>query len=356
MRLRYLIAFTLIFTSVVANFGMPKKVIDQIRMITVAGYDYVDEETIQGTVVSPMFLQQNQLKDLVFTDTASMIYENRGKLNAQASEELFNGKLEVALFNDELAKTGLRNSVDYLLRDPSIGSRLYMGVVEGSAYELLNSVNSDKGAGIYLSDLIDHNVHYGNVPQTNLKQFSSSLKASTYDPFLPMLTLEKGVPSIKGIAFFDDDKFVDSIPITDANIFKMLYQDFKNGQHNLITDTYKASIQNINGTRDFHVSNKKGNINVTIDVRLTGVVREYTKESLTKRIPSFEKDLKDDFTKKANKLIKQFQELNIDPLGIKEHVRSSIRGYNQKQFKEKYQTLPIEVKMKFKVTESGTRR
>ncbi len=356
MSLRYIIAFTLIFTSIIANFGMPKKVIDQIRMITVSGYDYIDEDTIQGTVVSPMFLQQNQLKDLLFTDTASMIYENRGKLNAQASEELFNGKLEVAFFNDEMARKGLNNSVDYLLRDPSIGSRLYMGVVEGSAYELLNSVNSDKGAGVYLSDLIEHNVQYGNIPQTNLKQFSSSLKSPTYDPFLPMLTLEKGIPSIKGIAFFDDDKFVESIPITDANIFKMLYQNFNDGQYNLVTDTYKASIQNIDATRKFHVTDKKGSINVTIDVRLTGVVREYTKENLTKNIPSFEKDLKQDFKKKANKLIKQFQELNIDPLGIEEHVRSSIRGYNKKKFKEKYQTLPIKVKINFKVTESGTRR
>ncbi|WP_443259402.1 Ger(x)C family spore germination protein [Virgibacillus sp. L01] len=335
---------------------MPKKIIDQIRMATVAGYDYIDEDTIQGTVVSPMFLQQNQLKDMVFTDTSSMIYENRVKLNAQASEQLYNGKLEIALFSKELAEHGLNKNIDYLLRDPSIGSRLYLGVVEESSYELLNAIDSSKGAGVYLSDLFDHNVQHGNLPETNLKQFSQSIKSDTYDPFLPMLSLEKGIPSIIALAFFKDDTLVDSIPIEDGNIFKMLYQNFSDGQYNLVTDTYKASVQNIDTTRKFQVTDRKGNLKVTINVKLTGVVREYTKENLTKRIPSFEKDLEKDFKKKANKLIKQFQELNIDPLGIKEHVRSSIRGYNKKRFKEEYQTLPIKVKISFKVTESGTRR
>ncbi|SDQ66723.1 Ger(x)C family spore germination protein [Virgibacillus salinus] len=356
MPLKYIIFFTFIAVSIFANFDMPKKIIDQIRMATVAGYDYVDKETIQGTVVSPMFLQKNQLKDLVYTDTSSMVYENRLKLNAQASEQLHNGKLEIAFFNKELAENGLRETLDYLLRDPTIGSRLYLGIVEGSAYELLNSIDSSKGAGVYLSDLFEHNVQHGNLPETNLKMFSSTLDSKTRDPFLPMLNKEKGFPSIESIAFFNGDILVDSIPIEDANIFKMLYQNFNDGLYNLVTENYKASIQNVDSTRDFHVRDEKGSIKVTINVKLSGVVREYTKGNLTKRIPSFEKDLEKDFKKKANELIKQFQELNIDPLGIEEHVRSSIRTYDKKQFKAEYQTLPIDLKIKFKVTETGTRK
>lgn len=356
MPLKYILFFLLLTASLVLNFGMPKKIIDQIQMVTVVGYDFVDEDTIQGTVVTPTFSRQGKVTDLIYTDTASLVYENRGKLNSQASEELYNGKMEIALFNKELAEHGLRDYLDYLLRDPGIGTALILGIVEESTFTFLNSLKSKKGAGIYLSELHEHNIKNGNLPTTNLKEFSSSLVSKTSDAFLPMLNLENGVPKLTALAFFENDKFVESISIEKAFTFKMLYESIGDGQYNYTSDAYKASIQNINSSRDFRVEKKNGSTKVTIDVKFEGVVREYTGKELSKRIPKFEKDLEKDFKQKAEKLIKRFQELNIDPLAVEEHVRSSIRTYDKKQFKAHYQTMPIDVKISFTLTESGTRR
>lgn len=124
---KYVIFLILLFISVVVNFGMSKKIIDQIQLVTAVGYDYVDGDKIKGTVVTPSLQVEGQLLDLIYTTEASTLYEMRAKLNAQASEELFIGKLEVALFNDELARHGIRDNIDYLLRDPNIGTRIYLG-------------------------------------------------------------------------------------------------------------------------------------------------------------------------------------------------------------------------------------
>ncbi|WP_174616252.1 Ger(x)C family spore germination C-terminal domain-containing protein [Virgibacillus ihumii] len=257
MRRKYAVILVFIAVSLVVNFNMPKQVIDKVLMVTVAGYDYVDEGTIRGTVVAPTFLSEGKLVDLVYSDTATMIYENRSKLNRQASESLLNGKLDVVLFNKELASKGLSEYIDYLIRDPSIGTQLHLAIVEGSTQELLRSIKARKGAGHYLSDLIEHNIRTGNLPIINLKQFSSEVASKFTDPYLPMMKLVNGVPKITGLAIFNDDTYVDKLPPNEVMLFKMLHENMHDGQYFLETEKFNAAIQNIDSSREVKVTKKK---------------------------------------------------------------------------------------------------
>ncbi|MFC4556874.1 Ger(x)C family spore germination protein [Virgibacillus kekensis] len=356
MPLKIIVFAVLMISTLIINFDMPKKVIDQIQMVTVVGYDYIDEEMLQGTVITPFYQQQNTVQNLIYTGQASSIYENREKLNAQASEELYNGKIEVAFFNDEFARHGLKKVIDYMLRDPSIGSRIFLAVAKGSSNELLTNVSSQKEAGIFLADLIEHNIRNGNLPLTNLKQFNHGVEGKTIDPFLPMLSLEDGQPSLTALAFFQDDKLVDTLPYEEAFRFKMLYENIGDGQYNFENDEYRISVHNIESKRDIKVQKLNGDPQVTFDIRFTGVVREYTGKNLTKDLKKVEKDLEENFKKNANKLIKRFKELKIDPLGIEEQVKAQMRSYNNKKFQDQYRDLPVKIKIKFKITETGTRR
>ncbi|WP_077325668.1 Ger(x)C family spore germination protein [Virgibacillus siamensis] len=356
MRLKYGVILLLIVVSLIYNFKMPKQVIDQIYMVTVAGYDYVDENTIQGTVVAPNFLIQGQLVDLVFTDTAAMVYENRSKLNRQASEELLNGKLEVVLFNKELASKGISEFIDYLLRDPSIGSQLHLAIVDGSTYDMLNSIKSNKGAGVYLSDLIEHNSKNGNLPIINLKQFSGEVASKVADPYLPVFKMVDGIPQINGLAIFDKDKYVTTIPSKDVMLFKMLHENMQDGQYFLETKKYNAAIQNIDSTRKVGVTKKNGLLKVNITLKINAVVREFTGKGGVRKKDQIIKRFAKDISSKSVELIKGFQEENVDPLAIEEIVKSRFRDYNSKKFKEAYPTLQIDVDTKFTIAEFGTRR
>lgn len=353
---KYIIFIFFILFSLIINFSMPKKVIDKIGMITVVGYDFVDKNTIKGTAVVPTFLQKGKLKNLVYTDKASMIYENREKLNAQASEHLFNGKLQMALFNKELAKQGLGQYIDYLLRDPSIGTGLYLAVVDGSTNKMLQSLKPTKGAGMYLSDLIEHNIEDGNVPITNLKVFSADVVSKKSDPYLPVLRMVKGNPKIVALAFFDNDRLVDTISSDDAFVFKMLYENISDGQYNLISDKFNVSIQNIDSSRKVKVKKTNEGVEVAIHVNFEGAVREYSKKKGITQKNKLEKVMSNDFKKKAKKLINKFQELNIDPLGIEAMVKSNLRSYQEERFKDVYPTMEIKAGMSFELTEFGTKR
>ncbi|WP_010530333.1 Ger(x)C family spore germination protein [Lentibacillus jeotgali] len=356
MYLKYIAFFVLVIVSLLFNTQMPTKIIDQIQMITVAGFDATDQDKIQGTVVTPKYLQQAQVEDYIYTDTADTVYGDWVKLNAKATERLLNGKLKVAFYNQKLAEQGLSEFTEFLLRDPSIGGNVFLALAEGSSEELIKSVKTGKGRGIFFSDFFEHNIKHGNLPQTNLKLFNSSLKSDTSDPFMPMFSIEGGVPELTALAFFNGDKYVDKLPIVKANVFKLLYENLSDGQYQYKSDAYNISIENLESDRDVVYEAEKGSGGMTFNVKVRGVIREYTGQEPTDRLPVIQKDIEQDLEQKAEKLINRFQELNIDPLAIEEEVKSRNRNYTKDQFKSAYPDMPINVNVNVRLTESGTRR
>ncbi|GAA0440622.1 Ger(x)C family spore germination protein [Lentibacillus halophilus] len=351
----YAVFLLFVMISMGVNFNMPKKIIDQIQMVTVAGHDLAENGKVTTTVVTPFFPAESQQKDLRYTGTANSIYKNKLKLNEQASEQLLDAKMMMSMYNKDLAKKGLSNYVRYLLRDPSIGNALYLAVVEDSSEDFLNTVKFSKGVGKYMEDLMRHNVKHGPLPMSNLKTFSSGLISKGQDPFLPVFGLKKGHPRVKALAFFDEDKLVATIPIEKASVFKKLYESVEDGQYNIAASDFKASIQNMDSSRHINVVQKNGQIEVTINVQMDGVIREFSKDRASRYLTEIEKKVQKDFRKNAKRLIDRFQELGVDPLGIGERAKEQIRDVQQKKFKDVYPDIPITVKTDMVLTEYGVR-
>ncbi|TRM12200.1 Ger(x)C family spore germination protein [Lentibacillus cibarius] len=357
MAVKHTIFIIFILISLVANFDLPKKVIDEIHFITAVGYDQAEKDSIRSTIVTPIFTKEGELEDLQYTDTSSTVYGTLVKLNTQSSEQLLNGKIEVALYSKELAAQGLDDYVDYLLRDPSVDANLFPVVVDGQTSNFLQQIKSKKGIGIYLKDLLEHNIRHGNLPTINLKQFDSALQSKTMDAFLPMLDMKKDDAALQKLAFFDEDQFTDSIPIKKAAVFRMLFENVEDGQYGFEKEAYKVSIQNIESVRNIIPVKKNGRTEVAINIQLRGVIREYTgNKQVISRLRKLEKDMQKDFGKKAETLIKRFQKKGIDPLNIEGHVKARNRSYDPKQFEKVYPELPVSVNVDVSLKETGTKR
>ncbi|MFD1363386.1 Ger(x)C family spore germination protein [Lentibacillus salinarum] len=354
--LKYIVFFVFVAVSLMLNLNMPKKIIDHIQMVTVAGYDTAEEDKLQGTVVTPDYTQPDQVDDVVYTDTAGTVYENRVKLNAKSTERLLNGKLQAVLYNQDLAEQGIIDFIEFLTRDPSIGGDVYLAVTEGPTRDIINAVQTNKGMGIFFKDLFEHNIEHGNLPQINLKEFVSGWKSATRDPFLPLLTVSNGVPELTSIAFFDDNQMVDTLPVERAIIFKMLYEEINDGQYQYKSSDYYISVENLETAKDVSVENSGGSTAVTINLQLRGSIREFTGTQVLDKLANVESDIEKDITQNAEKLISRFQELAIDPLNIEGDVKASNRHHDKEQFKDVYEDMPINVKTDVKLTESGTRR
>ncbi|UOQ93370.1 hypothetical protein MUO14_23870 [Halobacillus shinanisalinarum] len=61
MRLNKSVVFLLLISiGLLVNYTMPKKIVDQIQLVTAAGYDAMEDEQIRGTVLSSKYSKEGR--------------------------------------------------------------------------------------------------------------------------------------------------------------------------------------------------------------------------------------------------------------------------------------------------------
>jgi spore germination protein len=327
-------------------------ILDDLNLDSAIGYDYVDKDHIQGTAVVPVYNPDKSVSSETFTETSSLSKELLIKIDTKSPKTVETGKLELVLFSSELAGHGIFDLVDNFQRDPNITSNLSLAVVDGEAREMLTTQFKNEDTGGYVSEIIEQNTNLGLLPKKNLHQFMFDYYSTGMDPYLPLLKLENDQVTISGIALFDKDKFVDQIEYSDLFVFTVLSETSENGSYKVRTDTY---VRNLGSKRKFLVSNIKTNPEITVNVQIKGIIRQHTGEKIQqkKMYKKVEQQMEQDVKEQAEKLIKKFQTLKIDPLGFGEQVRSRTRNWDEKKWNDMYPTINVNVKVDVKITESG---
>jgi spore germination protein len=339
---------------IIAGGCVRKSILDDINILTVMGYDYVDKNTIKGTALIPVY-ETKKISNETFTTTSITSKDIIEELQHKSSDPLAKGGLEVVLYGEELAKKGLIPIMDMLERDSRIGTRLYLAVVKGTANELLKGKYGERGNGIYLSNLIRQNIEQRDIPKTNLHKFFYAYYSDGRDPFLPYIQKEKDKVKIVGIALFDGDRMVHYIKGNDMFYFKILVDRYTEGTHTIqMEDNQYAAVKSIVTNRKFSFSGSKERPDITIDIEISGILYEYSQRKYNKKEKhkietTFEKEI----VKETSKLIKHLQSHQIDPIGFGDEAKSRYRNFSYKTFYENYPTLDIKVNAKATIVDSG---
>ncbi len=355
---KFILFIILLVVSMVPQIAAPKQVIDEIFLVMAVGYDYVDENQFTGTVVAPFYKPDKTIENLAFSNTSSLIYQNRDKLEAESSKPLLSGKLQVVLYNRELAeKNGILRYIDSLQRDPNVGSRIKLAIFDGSTENLFHKLKTDEPTGIYISNLLDENTNFSNLPETNLHTFEFSYYVKGMDPFLPLLEKRDNRVKVKGMALFKKDKMVDLVPQQELFYLRSMVQDFKKGVFFIKLDNRKrALLTNVASSRKFDIKHNKGGLppNITINIKFKGIIREYSGPYIPdKYINDIEKQIEKNIEKKTKEMLLSFQEMGIDPVGIGYQVRHHTRNYNDENWSEIYPNVDIKVKADVSILERG---
>ncbi|TKD68804.1 Ger(x)C family spore germination protein [Pseudalkalibacillus hwajinpoensis] len=338
-----------------------KKILDDIQMVTIIGYDVPDEDKdgglIKGIAVAPQYQPDGKVDNTVFIESAELSKEIRSQYNSGSSKPIVSGKLEVALFSREIAeKDGVIELVDTLQRDPSIGSRVFLGVANGEIEEMLSTNYGNVDTGTYFNDILTHNSKHGMLPQTNLHSFLYSYFSEGSDPFLPLLEMDDETVKIIGIALLNGDKMVGELDADSLFTFKILYEKFSSNDSfsvKLGPDKY-ASIYNIASKRKIDYK-RAGNGKILITGNILGVIKEYSGNKLSpEALKEIKETMEKDIEERGTKMIKTFQELRIDPLSLGNVVRSRTRGeFDRDKWIDEYKDMDISFDMNVKITESG---
>jgi len=346
------IIILLLFISSILTGCVETDILDDLHLDSAIGYDYVDKDLIQATVVVPVYNPDKSISSETFTEISSLSKEILIKIDTKSPKTVETGKLELVLFSNELAGHGIFDLVDNFQRDPNITTNLLLAVVDGESIEMLTKQFNNQDTGRYVSQIIEQNTNLGLLPKKNLHQFMYDYYSTGIDPFLPLLKLEKDQITVSGIALFDKDKFVNQIDFSDLFVFTVLAETSKNGSYKVRNDTF---VRNLGSKRKFRVSNIKTNPEITVNLQIEGIIRQHSREKIQQKklYKEVEQQMEQDITEQAEKMIKKFQTLKIDPLGLGEQVRSRTRNWDEKKWIDMYPTINVNVKVDVKITESG---
>jgi spore germination protein len=346
--------FILLILSFTMTGCVEKEIIDDVNIEMGVGYDLIEDDKIEGTIMVPIFNPDKKIGNFTFSAAATSSRDLVQEIQRKSAQPMVTGSLEIAVFGEEIAKKGITEYTDSFERDPSIGARIFLAVADGNAKKILSGTYGNRGNAIHLSQLIEHNTKDRNLPVTNLHLFLFDVYQKGSDPYLPIIKkVEPEIIDIVGIALFKEDKMVDSIPADKMFYFKLLADKFSEGAFKVDVGKEQAAIRDLNSKHKFKLK-KRNPYSLTVELKIEGILREYTGKIMTPAIvKKIEKELEEKVTEEATAMITSFQEQGIDPFGFGHFIKSKTRGFNFKKWEDDYKNMTVHVKTDAIITEVG---
>lgn len=167
------------------------------------------------------------------------------KLQLRVPRKLFWGQCKIFIFSDTLAKSGIREQYDFLVRQPQMRERGYMFVSKGTAADALELFPPiERSSSDVLRKLSDLQIGI----QVTMEQLSQMLKSDSQSAVLPLVTILppsklgqpfQTIPYVVGTAIFKKDKMIGEISAKVTRGVMWIKNEIKE-----YTVTYKANEAN----------------------------------------------------------------------------------------------------------------
>lgn len=330
-----------------------KKVIDDINIATGIGIDKADDQ-LQGSIMIPVFKPDKSMENFIFTAKGTIMRDVAAQMQQKASQPILSGSLDIALFEEKVARDGIVQVLDVFLRDPSVGARVHLAVVDGKAQEVFEGNYGDRGNAQYLKELIEHNMRGGNLPVANLHRFLFDFYQQGKDPYLPYLRKESNkLVTLAGVALFKNEKVVDILHENNLFYFKLLVDRFTMGQVKVKEEHGEATVKSITSDTKMKLT-KRNPYEITVNIRLKGILTEHQGIRLEEdEVKKVEKAMEKQINKNCMKLLEQFQKQKVDPIGIGHFVKTKTRNFNFKKWSTDYENVTFKVSTNVRILEVG---
>jgi spore germination protein len=254
-------------------------VIDDVNIATGIGIDKSGGQLL-GSVMIPVFNPDKTFENFTFTAKGNIMRDLMSEMQKKASQPIVGGSLDLAFFGKDIAREGIIQVLDVFLRDPSVGSRVQLAVVDGKVSDIFKGKYGDRGNAAYLTQLIEHNMTGQNLPLTNLHRFLAEFYQEGKDPYLPLLKkIKPHLVSITGIALFKDEKVVDFLSENKMFYFKLLVDKHTKGSVKVKNKYGDSTIQSISSKTKIKLINRNP-YKFAVNIKINGLLNEHQERSL----------------------------------------------------------------------------
>lgn len=364
----FICLYLVVLTSCVS-----REQLEKLSLVTAVGYDISEkDDKIEGTLVIGQFDPTQKDVSEVPSATANTSKMIRQKLNLGTKNKTVSGQLRVAVFGNELAKSGdIINIIDTMSRDPAIGTLVYLAISDTTAKDILQVKPKQGNIGYYLYELIQQNIKGELLLSCSLHEFLQAYYDPGRDPTIPYLENKKNKIVANGMSLISGDKFVGKISEEESFYIKLLREKFKTGNIELElpikelpekifigkpkSEFLYLNIDEIVSDSSIKVKNKSipsFQVDIKLDIRL----QEITEDVLIdpKTITIFEKEINKAMVKETEAIIQKLQVMKADPVGFG-GIYNAQRGINltENMWHDIFQKATFDVKIKSSIQKTG---
>ncbi|WP_338453033.1 Ger(x)C family spore germination protein [Niallia oryzisoli] len=341
---KFRLLLTLCLCGLLLVGNVQKRVIDDVNIATGFGMDKSDGQ-LHGSIMIPVFKADKSIGNFTFTANGKIPRDLVSEMQKKASQPIVGGSLDIALFGEDLAREGIIQILDVFLRDPTIGARLNLAVVDGKVDDIFKGNYGDRGNHEYLRQLLEQNMKVHNLPLTNLHFFLADFYEEGKDAYLPLLKkTQSDLVNIIGIALFKDEKLVDILHENKMFYFKLLVDKHTQGSVMVKEEHGGATVKSITSKRKIKLF-KRNPYQFGVDIKIKGYLTEHQGVSFQKNeLEGIEKQLEKQIVEECTMMIEDFQKKEIDPVGFGHFAQTRTRNFEFNKWEEKYKSA------KFKVT------
>ncbi len=321
--------------------------LDELSIPVVGLYDLAEtdkntENTAKNdgynvAAIIPVLYPETKQKYAIDYQKGQTIGDTREKRVAYTPEKYILGMVQVGIYGERLARTGLYAAMESLVRIPKVKSTIYMAVMDGETEELSKlELKGYPNPGIYLLGLLRHAQMRGFLVTTNLHQFTVQEDTTGKHPVVPLLKMKNNRIEISGTGIFKKDKLIAKIDLKDTRALVLLrglegegYLPFVVQKAGEIIDEGTVLVKH---SRKVRVIREGDNFTFQVTVNVTGNLQEHSSQKLfvgtknTMELAEIEQAIKGELERDCRQFIsKMQQELKVDCVDITKYALAKWR-------------------------------
>jgi len=348
-----------------------QKILENISLTTLVGYELTDENELSATAVIRQINQDLESRVEVQSATAATSKWTRSKIDLKTSKTTGSGQLRVILFGENLAKEGLDNNIHILKMNSEISNATYLAVVEGDIKELLEySYKNITDIGQHIYQLIQHNIEQHHAISSTLHEVNRDKLSLVRNYSLPIIKKEGENIGISGIALFNGGKIVGKLPAEDAFYMLMIRDRTNKGTLQLIlpdstlkkpasdsSDGLPIAIDSIASKHKLQLKNASEpefDLTIKLDCRLMEIDADLSVDK-PEIIEKLQTEINKKMESEINRIIKYSQEVNSDIFNFGEYYRAHVRNgeIDKGKWNELYPHIKVNVTVKTRIIRDG---
>ena len=343
--------------------------IDRRDLVLAMGLDAVSDSLIRTTLQIPLTeytlppaagSESKAKKFYTLTAEGHTIIGAAAKEQANSHRTIMTGQLKFVLFQETLAREGVKKHLDYLARMPKIPRSADIYISREPAAQLLEQVPIQETLpGLVLPAQLESPLKRDQTYPMHLWHFLQRLDDPGVDPYAPVLSydLKNQTLQIIGLAVFRHDRLVGFLDPEQTRMFGMVTGNLKGGYLELpVTEREFIAFRSVNARVKIIPRNTQPlrfKVKLTVSASLIefpGVPRDLEEPNFKKIEAQCEAYLK----RSSLQTIKLLQSWEADILDFGLEYRNHYQPeFNPRTWRQEFKDAKVDVAVDFKISRMG---